>query len=425
MFTYRLKRILGSSFTNNDNMKYYIINGILFTLMASFSKSYAMKFLFRIGGTEYHASLFNALPGFVAAFAAIPGILWLNRSKNRKSTMGILFLGSRLFTLSFAFIPFLPLYYQPIIFVLITALMNFPESISINALQSFAGDIFPPQERATAISLRNKFSTLAQLASFLILGQALSRISSSESFIIRQYQIFFVIAFIIGIFEIKSFYKLKENSCSTPKISTSFTASVSTLIANKKFMIFLTCSLLFHFGWQMGWPLFSIYQIKYLGADEWWLTILNLTSSITMFFTYTYWSKMIKNKGNAYVIMIATLGMSITPILYVLSPNLQLLVLSGLVMGFFTSGTTTVVLSSLLDAIPEENRLLYVSVHATFTSITLAIAPLVGNSILSTYNIYIALLATTGFRLIGSLSFFIRNITIAKSNSKGSIGKNI
>lgn len=401
----------------SNNIRFYIWNGILFTLMTSFSRTYAIKFLFRIGGNEHHASLFNALPGFIAVFATIPGIIWLNKTINKKKTMSAFFWGSRIITLLFAFIPFIPTAYQPMGFVMLYSIMNFPEAASVTALQSYSGDIFLPAERATAISLRNKFSTLAQVISFIILGELLSSSGKSDKHVIIMYQIFFVVAFVLGIFEILTFHKLKETSCSIPASKIELRKSIKDIFNNKRFSLFLVCSLLFHFGWQMGWPLFSIYQIKYLGADEGWLTILNITSNLVMFFSYSYWNRMIKRKGNPFVMAVTTLGMAATPILFALSPNLYVMTVTGLVTGFFTSGTTTVILSSLLEVSPEGDRILYVGIHATLTNITLAIAPIIGDRILSASSIYMALVATAFFRFIGSFALFIRSKRISTSTS--------
>jgi hypothetical protein len=377
--------------------------------MTNFSRAYAVKFLYRIGGNGLHVSLFNALPGFIAVFATIPGIIWINKTRNKKAIMVNFFAISRLFTLSFVIIPFLPIKFQPLMFVVLTALMNFPESISVTGLQSFAGDIFLPSERSNAISLRNKFSTLAQLIAFLILGQALTSSSISEAIIIKKYQIFFVLAFIIGIFEILSFYKLKEKSCTYENTSVNLMCSLNRALHNKKFMIFMLCSLLFHFGWQMGWPLFSIYQIDFLGADEGWLTILNITSSLIMFLSFNFWSRMIIKKGNTLIITITTFCMSLTPVLFVLSPNLYIMTLTGSVTGFFTAGTVVVILNSLLEVVPEDERIIYVGIHSTFTNITLAIAPMIGNYIHINNTIQIALLFSALFRFIGSIAFWLRS----------------
>ena len=392
----------------DHNIIYYTLNGILFTIVVNLYKPFATKFIFRLGGTESHVSLSTSLPGLIAVFVTLPGLILMSNTNNKKKSMMRFFLGSRLFILSFALIPFLPSSIQPMTFVILSSLMNFPESVSSTALQSFSGDIFLEEVRSTAISTRNKFSTLAQTISVLIVGIILKWFSNSEDGIIITYQIFFILAFIIGIFEIFTFNKIKETSCS-PKLNINLKNSFSEIFMNKQFNIFLICSLLFHFGWQMGWPLFSIYQVKYLGADEWWLTILTITSSIIMFFSYGYWKKLIHRKGNSFVISTATLGMAATPIIFALSPNLYVITITGLITGFFTAGTTTALLTLLLEVTPDKNRILYIGVHVTLTNITLFLAPTLGDFILNHTSIYFALCASAFFRLIGSIAFFIRN----------------
>jgi len=400
---------LNGKFSTQDyNIIYYAINGILFTIVVNLYKPYASKFIFRLGGTDSHVSLFTSLPGLIAVFVTIPSLILMSKTSNKKKIMIKFFLGSRLFILSFAAIPFFPKSLQPMTFVILSSLMNFPESVSSTALQSFSGDIFIEEIRATAISARNKFSTLAQIISVLIVGFILRGFGDSGNGIIVMYQMFFILAFVIGLFEIYTFNKIKETSCA-PKLNINLKSSFIEIFSNKQFNIFLTCSLLFHFGWQMGWPLFSIYQIKYLHADEWWLTLLTVSSSIVMFFSFSFWKKLIHRKGNSFVMYTATLGMAATPILFALSPNLYIITITGLITGFFTAGTITGLLTSLLEVTPEENRILYIGVHVTLTNITLFLAPTLGDFILSHTSIYFALCASALFRLIGSIAFFIRN----------------
>lgn len=399
---------------SEDNLKYYIINGILFTLMQSLSRTYAAKFLYRIGGTDFHNYLFNALPGLVAVFATIPGIIWLGKTRERKNTMVSFFFGSRIFSVFFAIVPFLPEYSRPMIFVLLYSAMNLPETASVTALQTYAGDIFMPNERANGISLRNKFSTLAQILVMLLMGEIMKLGGNSNRIVIYIYQAFFLISFILGLMEIRSFKKLRElpstsSNSSGNNISFRLKDIINSVKKNKKFIYFMSCSLLFHFGWQMGWPLFSIYQINNLKADEWWLTILTVTSNAVMFFSYNYWNKLIHRKGTSFVLVYTTFGMAITPILYMLSPDLYIMTITGLATGFFTAGTTVIILDALLEVAPENERILYVGIHATLTNITLAVAPLIGGYIQSRTNIYTALLVTSLFRFIGSGAFFIRN----------------
>lgn len=404
----RISASLRKSFILESNLKYYILNGILFTFMATFSRSYAVKFLYRLGGNELHVSLLNSLPGLVALFSTIPGLLWINNNKNRRKTIGNFFVGSRFFILCFVAVTFLPASIQPMTFVLIYGIMNFPDSISATALQSYSGDIFEPKKRTNAISSRNMFSTLAQLIAFILLGQILGNKTLDNATVIFRYKVFFIIAFIIGIFEIITFYRLKELQENKERTKINVKGIFSKALLNKKFLIFLLCSSAFHFSWQMGWPLFNIYQIDILGADEHWLMLINIVSSLTMVFSYTFWNKLIYKKGNNLAIFIATIGMALTPLLFTFCYNLTLMTLVQVVTGFFTAGTTTVILSSLLEASPEEDRIIYVGIHATCTNLTLFIAPLVSNFILSHTGIMNSLLITSLARFIASSTFILR-----------------
>lgn len=390
-----------------SNLKYYVLNGVIYTTVTNLYKPFAQKFIFRLNGTEADVSLYNALPGLIAVFAIIPGIVLMTRCKSRKNVLSVFFFLARLFMLSFAVVPLLPEPIRPIAFVLLCSFMNFPEAVSQTALQSYSADVFAEDERAGAISARNKYSTFGSFIILLILGQLMNYFGSTDSKAIYVYQIFFIAAFILGIYEIICFYKIKEvNQCSNESIDV--VASTKEVFKNKAFIRFMACSLLFHFGWQMGWPLFSIYQIKYLGANEVWLTISNVTSGIAQFASFSYWEKLINKKGDLYAIALATTGMAATPIMYALSPNLYILTVAGIIMGFFTAGTTTCVLSSLLEAAPEKNRIMYVGMHGTLTNVTLAVAPLLGAFVLARSNIYIALVICAAARFAGSYAFFKR-----------------
>jgi predicted MFS family arabinose efflux permease len=401
-----LKKMLPNSYNdvNTQNMYYYLMNGMLFTLVVNLYKPFAQKLLYRLGGVETHVSLYNSLPGLIALFGIIPGVLFMCKTLSKKKTLSGIFLLSRFFILLYAFVPFLPGHLQPISFVLITALMNFPEAVSATALQSFTADVFGERDRARAITVKNKYTTFANFLSLIFLSQILKVFGTTNEKAIIIYQWFFVIAFIVGLIEIFTFRRLKETT-QNPQTCINLKQSLKEVFSNKAYLSFLACSLTFHFGWQMGWPLFGIYQIEYLNADETWITILSVTSSIVMFFSFGFWSRTIDKKGNSFTAAFATMGMAATPVLYVLSHNLVVLTISGLIMGFFTAGTTTVLLNYLLEVSPEKNRIMYVAVHATLTNVTLFIGPLIGNMVLKSSNIYIALLVTALMRLIGSVTF--------------------
>ncbi|MCM1990650.1 MFS transporter [Oceanirhabdus seepicola] len=422
-----IKDIKNPKIIREKNLRNFVLYGIFLTISMNLFNPFIGKFLYRLGGTDNHITLYKSLPGIIAVITTLPGLFLINKSKNKKKMMMGFIFASRFMVFLMAAIPFLPKEVQPISLVLIITLRYLPESIGNTAVQSFTGDVFSSKDRATAISSKNRYSVIAQLLVSLAMFILLSILPDDSKTMILLYQVLFCISFGIAIFEIISFSKLKEldnnevlkNNKEIDNDKTTYIMNfIKTFFTvnkkNREFYIFAGCSLIFHFGWQMGWPLFEIYQLKFLGATERWLIIFGVISSVVMFFGYKFWNKQIHVHGNNRIIAIATCGMAATPILYALSPNLYVLAGANIVTGLFTSGTVTVILSTMLEAAPEENRLIYIGIHATLTSITLAIAPHVGNFFYHRFSIYIALFICGGFRLLGSMSFFIRNKNMSK-----------
>lgn len=390
------------------NLKFFIIYGMIYEFTLRLYKPYQVKFLERIGGDEFHISLFNSMPGLIMVFTVLP-VLLLLRHLDAKRMTGISLVFTRICVLSYALIPFMPSSSRPWVMIGITAAVSIPVALYTNSIQSLTGDLFTPEHRAQAIGSKSKYSVPVVMAVVFLTGQILTRVPANQDELMRLYQVFFGVAFLITFLELGVLKKLKPIQ-TVKQDYTPIKEVFKEIFTNKPFLIFAGCSLLYHFGWQMGWPLYSIYTIRDLGADEGWLSIINIASMTTMFIGHHYWHRLIERYGNPKIVAICTVGMAITPLLYIASKDLYTLTFMAALSGVFTSGTITVLVSSVLEVIPLKNRMIYMGVYTTMTNITLAIAPIVGHSILTTRSIQMALLATAVFRLIGGIAFIIRDI---------------
>lgn len=403
---------MGVTMFHSDDKSYkinyhlFMIYGVLNAMMMRFYQPFQAKYLQRLGGTDVHIALMSALPGAVMAFIVLPGAIYLNKLEDKHKVTGHLIMVCRSFLLLFAALPLLPAEYRPFLFVVFVVMMSVPNSIYLTSYQSFIGDIFQPEARADAIGKRNMFTVPATVLLTFATGWVLKNVPTNEAERLEWYQIFYILAFVFGMLEFFVFRKFRIHD--NQKKASTVTFNLKEFMSNKKFTRFLKSSLLFHFGWQMAWPLFTIYTISVLNADEAWLSYINIGSSLSMFFGYIFWARRIKKHGNHLITAICTMGMALTPIMYVLSPNLTILLISATVSGFFTSGTITVLLSDLLEVIPSEKRVLYIGFYSVFTNISLFVAPLVGSFIKENFSITAALLTSACFRCLGSLSFFSR-----------------
>lgn len=398
-----------------DNLHFYIRNIIAFTVMVNLFKPFLVTYLKALGGTEFHITILNSLPGLVAIFTIIPGSLFLNAMKNKQKATAFFTLASRLCIVLFACVPLAPLAYQPLLFAVLVAIRNFPESLSVAGNQSFTADAFHGRERTKAITTSRSYSMLLQIFVAGLTGVVLNFFPKNAEDKLRYYQIFFVVAFLVGLYEIYQFMRMKplvkeeeQESGFKLKGILSTIVDICKVKKHKSFWGFVLCSLVFHFGWQMGWPLFAIKQVEYLGAGEIWIASFFAASSLMGFFTYPMWSKFIQRYGDDKVAFVVTFGMSLNALCVAISPNLPIMMILSTVSGIFTSGTVTVLLNMLLKVTPDKNRILYVGVYNTILNISLFISPFIGHSVLKKSNIFIALIVVVGFRILGSVVFFLR-----------------
>lgn len=397
----------------DNNININVFNGVALAVATNLVNPYYAKFAERLGATEYQLAYLNSWPAFVSVFALIPGALIIeSMGSKKKSTAGILLI-HKLFFLLLAMVPFIGVIPKPWLFIGLVGLMNFPGSIYTMGYQSCIGDIFTASERATAMSLRNKYADLFRLGVTFLSGQLLTYLPKTDGQVIVMYQLFFVVAFVFGVMEYKSFSLFQVNESSlTPVLKKRFSISLKNafnFVRNDKvFKLFLGCSLMFHFGWQMGWPLFNIYMINVLGANEAWLSAVSIASGLSAILTATMWGRFTDRYGNTLAIVIATLGMSITPILYVFSDSLVMLVLFNIIIGVSITGTVLVLFNMLLDVTPSENRTTIISIYNTVIAISATIAPLIGVALMEKTSLKVALVTVGFLRFLGSFSFFIR-----------------
>ena len=388
------------------NLRIFITFGVLFELMNVFYNPYAMKFLERIGGNEFHFSLINSTKGIIMIFTALPAAFIINKIADKQKTTATLVLAMAVIIFSMFFIPMLPANYQVMAFILILTLLMVPISIYNISYQNITAEIFPLR-RARVLSKRSIYTILFTTVVTISSGLIFRYFAQDNSEYIFIYRIFYVMAFVFGLLAFYVFKKLyyipreKEEHIK-------FKGSFKKVFKNKRYTKFVLSSTIFHFGWQMGWPLFSIYTIKTLGADEFWLSLITVGSAITMLISLRIWPRLIEKYGNEKIAYICTFGMAITPLLYVLSKSLLVLVIFSSLSGIFTSGTITVLFSDMLEVVPEKNRVIYVGYYNILTNITLAISPLIGHYFYEKKGIIYALIITSIFRMLGGIAFMIR-----------------
>lgn len=365
-----------------------------------------------LNATHQQVGLLNSLPAIVSLITIIIGGYWFSSLKSKKKFVGLSILSARSFLLLIALIPFLPGYQAWALLILI-GLMSIPGSLSGLSWQSFIGDLIPEQDRGQFFSNRNRILVIVSMISTGIIGIILNRFDQTNPY---PFQLLFVFAFLFGVIEVYYLFKHIEIVDVTQQASKSYNL-LSTLkesIKEKPFLYFLLSSMLFNFGWQMAWPLFSIYQIEYAHATAFWLSIFTLANQTSQILTYKWWGKMSERYGNSKMLFIAAVGMGSAPFLTVLSTNFIYLTLTNIFTGIFLAGTNLLLFNQLLGVAPEKQRSSYITIYSIFIGLIAFTAPQFGVWVFSKIGMNETMYLSSGIRVLGGFAFYIFSLKLAK-----------
>lgn len=395
------------------NVRHGIANILAVNLTTPFFGILALK----LGASNFQVGLLSSAPAVVALFFMLPGAILVDRSSRKKRATTLFFLANRLFYLVLALVPLLADDWRVWALVLTVAIMNLPGAIGNVAWQGFIARVIPPSERAQAFARRNKWMNIVGTAAVVVAGRALDMIAFPYGYVVV-----FGLAFVAAMVEIRIFQEIEEPAAeaATPRGAESSSAAKEPPEAkrgswgsrlgawardNKRFVRYTVASIVFYLGWQIAWPLFTLYQVNVLGANNLWVSLLTLCNTGGAILGYGFWAAFADRHGHLRTLFVSTMGIFIVPLYYALSRSLIVITVLNLATGAIFSGVNLSLFNALLEQTPDRHKTTFIAGYNTAVTFTTAVAPLLGVGLLNYMNFFWAFLLCTASRIIGSLCF--------------------
>jgi len=150
-----------------------------------------------------------------------------------------------------------------------------------------------------------------------------------------------------------------------------------------------------------------LYQVKELGAGNFWISLLALLNTGGSLVGYGFWVKRIEAKGNKYVLWLSALPLVAVPFTYAFSHSLIVIAVMTLAIGVTLSGLTIALFNSLLEATPELNRTSYIAYYNTAITVTSVAAPIWGVLVFQWWGFQTAFLLCGAQRTLGAAALFV------------------
>lgn len=397
-----------------QNIRLNVYHGIIANIALNMVNPFVGIFAVRLGATNYQIGLVSSAPALVGLLSMIPGGKFIDSRIDRKRWCAIFMLMHRLFYLLLAAIPFFTPDKRAGVLVLTLALMNLPGSIANVSWQGFISRVVPHKRRASAFAKRSLAMNVAGTVAVLIAGRVLDILTYPMG-----YQLVFAAAFAFALTEIWVFKHLQELpdaaegalavEISVPAFLSGLPRAIiddlREIVTRPRFVRFVLTSIFFYFAWQVAWPLFTLYQVRELGATNLWVSILNLSNTGGSLVGYGFWSKHMERNGSLKTLFISTLGIFIVPVVYAFSRSLYTIAFFNILTGAIFSGVMLSLFNSLLDMTPDERKTTYIAYYNTAITASTIFAPMAGVALLNFMNYRWAFLTTGALRLAGSLAF--------------------
>ncbi|WP_421382753.1 MFS transporter [Bacillus salacetis] len=391
----------------NNNEKLSIYNGIASTVSTNAVNGYIPLFAIGVlGASNTQMGLITSLPSIIGMLALIPGAMWLNRVKSKKNFAVASTFATRLLFMLILFVPFLSPEWAPWALVGLIAMLNFPGALSGLSWQSMIGDLVPEERRGNFFSSRNRSTTITAMIVTFCTGFFLEQFSEGSVF---PYQMLFIVGFGFALLEV--FYLLKhkeapaEQAVSEEKEEAQKKKFSLEVFKHKPYVAFVVCALLFNFGAQMGWSIFSIYQIKEAHATALWFSMFSVTNQLSQIVSIKWWAKFADKYGNTMMLFVAAAGMATAPALMIVSTNLYYITAINLWIGVFVAGTNLLLFNQLLNSSPQKQLTTYIANYNFLLAIIGFLAPQFGVLLLNQFGMGSAMILTASVRMMGALAF--------------------
>lgn len=434
------------------NIRVNIYHGIANIMALNLASPFVGILAVKLGASDFQVGLLSSGPALVSLLSMIPGGRFIDRQPRKRKIVSVFIFLHRLFYLFVACIPFFTEDKRAWLLVFAVAIMNIPASIANIGWQAFISKVVPMNRRAEAFAARNRLMNLAGTLMVLVTGRVIDILGFPQG-----YQVTFTCAFLFSLGELWVLSRVDEpapeevgsdlrpslesksdgarpgqpqpseivsreeiGSPVSPKGLAGIQAALKEILSHDRFVRYTLASIIFYLCWQTPWPLFTLYQVKVLGANNTWVSLLNLTNTGGTLLGYGFWARKCNQVGNLTTLFLSSLGIFIVPVAYALSKSLVTVAVFNLLTGAIFSGVNLALFNQLLEVTPEKSKATYIAYYTTAVNGAAIVAPMLGVSLLSLFGFFWAFIVCAIFRFAGSFTFLLVRVLDRKALARQS-----
>lgn len=386
------------------NIKMNMINGLAWAIGFNMVNPFIGIYAIKLGADDFQVSLLNSLPALMVVIGVIPVTYLINSLKDvHKFAYTVLYI-ARTFYFLLALAPFFNKEFQPWIVVILVGVMNLPSMAVGMCWQSFMSELIPHEYRSKVFADRNFWTTIVATITVLVTGWLLDNIVFPIN-----YQVIFTIAFIFGLIESYYFSRFYVVESDLEEANpANFYEAFKNMLESKKFIYFNITSFIYYFTWIMAWPIFTVYKVNFLHANNGWMSIFTIVSSIGSILAFYKWADLSNKKGNGFTVALSALLLGFIPLMWATTKSLYVGAVFDFLGGIAVGGYNMLLLNWLLELLPPTSgKMSYIAVFTLITQIAAFIAPMFGMWLYTQIGYVVFMILTGIARIVVSILYFL------------------
>jgi MFS family permease len=407
----RLPWYVAPNTVEGRNLRSLYLDTVWFGVLSGLTATYVSVFALRLGATTGQLGWLTALPALVNIVWLIPAARLLERQRRPMPIVIATGVLQRVAYLAMVAVPLLAAG-QVTALIILATVAAVPTAVINTAITALIPELISSDRRGSAISVRWLLLAAAETAAALIGGQLLGLMP-----IPLNYQVVIGAGTLLSLLSIPYLRRIRVPDTalrSTASLApakrprrrfprpqgqlSSLRRALSGILAQHGFVRFTAASFVFYWGIYLPSALWSILRVRELGASDGWIGLIATVNSLSIIAGYLYWGKAGARRGNRWMLITGTLGVTIFVFLTALVPTIEWMIPTSILGGVMWAGCNLALFNILLSVCPSDRRPTYIALHTSLINVTAFAGPLLGA----------ALVALTGLRPVFVISAVLR-----------------
>jgi MFS family permease len=383
--------------------------------VVAFNAPYAL----RLGATNAEIGFMSSIPALLALLITIPTGQILARTARRKPIIVWSLFIYRVGFLIVALLPWIPTQHRGTVLVWLLITFTAPAQVFGVAWNAMLADVLPENKRTSVFATRNILAAIVVTAGIFLAGRWLT----SGPFPLN-YQVLYVIGFLASMVSLWYIMKLEVPDAEVaPRVAAASTAPLQPLNLRARwragreamtnhpdFVRIVINTFAYGVGlWMIG-PLYILYFVRTLGANEGWIGINGTLGNLTPILGYMIWRRLIYRWGENRVLKLSMSVIGLYPLLVGLTPNLNVILIWSALNGLIGPGVNLSQFNMLLKVCPADQRPAYLGIYSSIMNVGAFVMPVIGVALADRFGISPVLIAGGVICLMGCSLFRIRGL---------------